>query len=234
MIRVLAVIPARGGSKAIPRKNLVPIAGRPLLAYTCAAVKNSRLIDRAILSTDDEEIASVARGLGLETPFMRPAALAGDTTPMIDVLRHALEEMAAQHYVPDAVVVLQPTSPLRQAHHVNGAIQLLNDSGADTVVSVVPVPHQFTPGSLLCVADGRAVPYDDGSAVLRRQDKPALFARNGPAVLVIRRATLESGNLYGADVRVLEMTAADSVDIDTLDDLSLAEYYLDRRKVDVR
>lgn len=150
---------------------------------------------------------------------------------MLDVVRHALDELARRNYVPDTVVVLQPTSPLRRGHHIDAAVGLLHESNADTVVTVVRVPHQYTPGSLMRLDNGRVTAYEAASPVLRRQDKPVLFARNGPAVLVARRTVIESGTLYGADVRLIEMDAAESVDIDTLDDLALAEFWIARHQV---
>lgn len=211
----------------MPRKNVAPLAGRPLLAYTCEAARNSRLLDRVVVSTDDEEIARVARHEGVEVPFMRPAALAGDNTPMIDVVRHAVTELRSQGYEADAVVVLQPTSPLRRGSHIDDAVDLLNTSGADTVVTVVKVPHEFVPSSLMRVEAGRLVPIDAFSA-LRRQDKPVLLARNGPAVLAVRTAVLEKNSFYSGDVRGIEMTFADSVDIDSAEDLLFAEFLIRR------
>ena len=229
MITVLAVIPARGGSKGIAQKNLRQVAGRPLLAYTADAARTSRRITRAIVSTDDSAIAATARELGLDVPFMRPDDLSDDVTPMLPVLQHAEREMSARGFVADAILLLQPTSPLRRADHVDAAIDLLESSGADTVVSVVEVPHQFNPVSVMRIEQDRLVPFIDGPLVLRRQDKPRVFARNGPAVLAVRTSVLQSGALYGHDVRPLLMTAEDSLDVDTVGDLELAEYFLSRR-----
>jgi CMP-N,N'-diacetyllegionaminic acid synthase len=230
LISVLGVIPARGGSKGIPQKNLRVVAGRPLLAYTADAALASTRLTRAIVSTDDPEIADAARGLGLEVPFMRPAELAGDATLMLPVLQHAVRAMAADGFAADAVVLLQPTSPLRRAGHVDRAIELLASSGADSVVTVVEVPHQFNPVSVMRLEGERLVPFHDGPPVLRRQDKPRVFARNGPAVLAVRTAVLERGSLYGDDVRPLLMTAEESLDIDAEADLELLEWHLARHR----
>jgi CMP-N,N'-diacetyllegionaminic acid synthase len=228
MTRTLGVIPARGGSKGIPHKNLAPVGGRPLLAYTADAARGSRL-SRTCVSTDDPAIADAARRFGLDVPFMRPAALAADETPMLPVLRHAVAAMAADGFAADVVVLLQPTSPFRRAEHIDRAIELLDESGADSVVSVVEVPHQFTPSSVMRLEDGRLRPFADGPLVTRRQDKPVLYARNGPAVLATRVRTLDAGSLYGSDIRPLFMTARESIDIDTLDDLALADLLLSTR-----
>lgn len=228
-MRLLGVIPARGGSRGIPQKNLRRIAGKSLLAYTAEAARGSRRLERTILSTDDAAIAEAGRTLGIEVPFMRPSDLAEDVTPMLPVLQHAVREMSARGFAADAVVLLQPTSPLRRAEHIDAAVELLESTGADTVVTVVEVPHQFNPASVLRVDDGRVQPFLDGPAVLRRQDKPLLYARNGPAVLAIRVAQLERGAFYSGDTRALVMSSEDSLDIDSPSDLDLLEFILSRR-----
>jgi len=229
-MQVLGIIPARGGSKGIPQKNLRKVAGRPLLAYTADAALGSRRLTRTIVSTDDPGIAEAARGLGLEVPFVRPADLAADTTPMLPVLLHAVHAMDAAGFHADAVVLLQPTSPLRRAEHIDAAVDLLERSGADSIVSVVDVPHQFNPVSVMRLEGGQLVPFLAGPPVLRRQDKPRVFARNGPAVLAVRTSVLEGGSLYGNDVRPLLMTSEESLDIDTPADLELLEYLLARHR----
>jgi len=172
----------------------------------------------------------MGRTWGIEVPFTRPADLAGDETPMVDVLRHALSWLASREsYRPEAIAVLQPTSPLRQAKHIDAAVDLLVESGADTVVTVVEIPHQFNPVSLMQLEDGKLVPPLEQPMILRRQEKPPLYARNGPAVLVVRREVVETGALYGQVVRALEMRLADSVDIDSAEDLAVAEFWLSRR-----
>ena len=232
-MNILGVIPARGGSKAIPHKNIALVAGRPLVAYTCDAALASQRLTRVVLSTDDPTIAEVGRQCGVEVPFLRPADLAQDDTPMLSVLQHALRILQeTESYQPEVVVLLQPTSPLRRAEHIDAAVDILLKTGADSVVSVVEVPHQFNPVSLMHLEEGRLVPFLEGPLVLRRQDKPRVYARNGPAVLVVRRKVVESGKLYGEVVRPLEMSMADSVDVDDSSDLALAEFWLQRRQMD--
>jgi len=229
---VLAVIPARGGSKSIPQKNLVPLLGEPLIGWTCRAALGARLLTRTILSTDDPNIAAVARNYGIEVPFMRPAELAEDATPSLPVIQHAVAWVEASAFRPDAVVILQPTSPLRRAEHIDAAIDLLAATGADSVVTVVEVPHQFNPVSVMRIEEGRLVPFlgTQGMTVLRRQDKPRVYARNGAAVYAIRRDILMGGSLFGQDCRPLEMSPADSVDIDGPTDLVIAEALLRTRE----
>ena len=213
---VLGLIPARGGSKGIPRKNLALVAGRPLLAWTVDAARDATELTRVVVSTDDDEIADAA---GVDA-LRRPADLADDETPMLDVVRHAVEELA-----PDVVVLLQPTSPLRRPEHVDAAVRLLLESGADAVVSVVEVPHRYRPDALMDLVDGRLTPRGTART---RQEKAVVYARNGPAVLVVRAATLGS-DLYGGDCRPYLMDERDSLDVDTPFDLELAELLLRAR-----
>jgi CMP-N,N'-diacetyllegionaminic acid synthase len=232
-MRTLGIIPARGGSRGIRHKNIVPLGGRPLLAYTADAVRTSRALMRTVVSTDDEEIAEAARGLGLEVPFMRPQALAADDTPMLPVVRHALDVMAEQGFDADAVVLLQPTSPFRRATHIDGAIAMLETSGADSVVSVVDVPHQFNPVSVMRIDGDRLRPFFDAPTVTDRQTKPRVLARNGPAVLAVRAPVIRAGSLYGDDSRPMFMDPADSLDIDTPWDLTVAELLLGAQRAPV-
>lgn len=228
-MQILGVIPARGGSKAIPDKNVVTLCGRPLLAYTADAALRSRRLSQTIVSTESETIASTARTLGLHVPFLRPASLAADDTPMLPVLQHALTAMAERGFRADVLVLLQPTSPLRREDHIDATIDLLDRTAADSVVSVVEVPHQFNPTSVMCLENSRLRPFLEGPTATRRQDKPQVFARNGPAVLAVRAGVLSSGSLYGDDCRALVMDAESSLDIDTAWDLTLAELVLNAR-----
>jgi CMP-N,N'-diacetyllegionaminic acid synthase len=212
---VLGLIPARGGSKGIPRKNLAPVAGKPLLAWTIDAARAATELTRVVVSTDDDEIASAA---GVEV-LRRPAELAADETPMLDVVRHAVAELS-----PDVVVLLQPTSPLRRAEHIDAAVRLLLESGADAVVSVVVVPHRYSPEALMDVVDGRVVAR--GSA-RTRQEKGLVYARNGPAVLAVRSDRI-GDDLYGGDCRPYLMEERDSLDVDDPFDLELADLLLRR------
>jgi CMP-N-acetylneuraminic acid synthetase len=214
-IEIVGLIPARGGSKGIPRKNLVPLAGRPLIVWTIEAARASRMLTRVVVSTDDDEIAAVARDREVEV-LDRPAGLADDATPMLDVIRHACAELGRV----DVLVLLQPTSPLRRPDHIDQAvIVLLEDESRDVVVSVVPVPHRFRPGKLMEEQQGRLVPL--GSEPLHRHGA-TLYARNGPAVLALRPDRL-GDDLYGGAVQPYVMEERDSVDVDEPNDLRLAE-----------
>ena len=219
---VVGLIPARGGSKGIPRKNLAPLGGKPLVAWTIEAALASEAIGRTVVTTDDAEIAEVSRRLGAEV-LERPSDLAGDEIPMSDVVAHALPELAPE----SALVLLQPTSPLRTSRHVDEAVELLLSSGADAVVSVVEVPHRYGTASLVRLDGERLVRLDDTSYA-SRADKPVLYARNGPAILALRADRI-GDDLYAGDLRPYVMDAADSVDVDEPFDLELAEFLLSRR-----
>ena len=159
---------------------------------------------------------------------MRPASLAADAAPMLPVLQHALDAMEERGFPADILVLLQPTSPLRRGEHIDAAIDWLERTAADSVVSVTEVPHQFNPVSVMRLEDGLLKPLLDGPTVTRRQDKPRLFARNGPAVLAVRSAVVKGGSLYGERSWPLGMNAEESVDIDGPADLEYAEFLLTR------
>lgn len=233
-MKTLALITARGGSKSIPKKNLVPLAGRPLLAYTCEAALGSASIDRVVLSTDDDEIAAVGRACGVEVPFMRPADLATDDARSIDVAVHALRWLEQNEgRLADRLVLLQPTSPLRTSRHIDEALAVMDETGADTVVSVVPVPHRFNPYSIMRLEGGRLLhfrqeplPFDR----FRRQDLPVLYARNGPAMLITHvPILLGQVSFYGGRTVPYVMNEAESVDVDSALDLVVAEAALQLR-----
>ena len=232
MFEPLAIIPARGGTKSILRKNIALLAGRPLILYSIQAARESGHVGRVIVSTDNREIAEIASAEGAEVPFLRPDELAQDETPMLPVLQHTLEFLAREAgFRPWAVVLLQPTSPLRTARHIDEAVALLQETGADSVVSVVEVPHGFNPVSVMRIVNGKLVPFLEGhgNRILRRQDKPVVYARNGPAVLVSKYETIMGkGDLYGSDCRPYVMDQESSVDIDGELDLTIAELLLSR------
>jgi CMP-N,N'-diacetyllegionaminic acid synthase len=227
---VLGIITARGGSKGVPGKNLKLLAGRPLLAYTVDSARACQALDRVILSTEDEAIAAAGRSLGVEVPFIRPAELSRDDTPHLPVIQHAATWMRQhQDYRPDAVMVLQPTSPLRTAADIAAVIALLESSGADSVVSVSEVPAHSHPSRTLRVdATGHAVLFATGEPVRkrinRRQDLPDAWVMNG-AIYACRTAVLggPDPSLYGDRVVAYRMPHERSISIDDLNDWAEAE-----------
>jgi CMP-N,N'-diacetyllegionaminic acid synthase len=228
--RVLAIVPARAGSKGVPGKNIRTLAGRTLLDYAALAARDSRVIDRIVLSTDSDEIADAGKRAGLEVPFMRPASLAQDDTPMLPVIQHAIESLAADGWTPDVIVLLQPTSPLRRASHVRDAVTRLKETKADSVVSVIELPRHLSPDYVMRIEDGVLHPFlPEGAAVTRRQDARPAYSREG-TVYVCWRATVERwGNIYGEQCQPLILDAADSLSIDSPDDWAEAERRLARR-----
>ena len=220
---VLAVVPARGGSKGLPRKNVRPLQGKPLIAWTIAAAKASRLVDRVIVSSEDDEILGVARQCGCEAPFVRPAELAQDDTPGIAPVRHAIAQLPIHDYT----VLLQPTSPLRLPEDIDACIRQCHAAGADACVSVTAAakPPQWT---FIKRAGNRIEPWLDAAQLeSRRQEFPALVVPNG-AVYVARTPWLKEGHTF-FDGRVVchEMPPERSFDIDTEWD-----WYLVNRVVD--
>ena len=227
---ILGIIPARGGSKSIPKKNLVKLNGLPLIQYSIEAGLSSKRIDTLIVSTDDEEIAKECERLGVSVPFLRPPLLAEDNTPMIAVLQHALDWYEKRSEEISALVLLQPTSPLRTHSQIDETIDRFFSSNADSVVSVTEVPHQFIPSSILAMKDGWMRQYlPDEPRLTRRQDKPVFYARNGPAILVVDPKLIREGELYGKRSHGYIMSRFSSIDIDTREDLQLAEMILNSK-----
>jgi CMP-N-acetylneuraminic acid synthetase len=231
MSRVLGLVPARGGSKGIPDKNVRPLAGRSLLAYAADAAAASGVIDRIVLSTDVEHVADEGRRAGLEVPFMRPAELAADETPMLPVIEHAVDALTRQGWEPEIVVLLQPTSPLRTPRHLRAAVEMLRQTGADSVVTVVEVPRHLSPDYVMRVQDGRLVSFlPDGMRVTRRQDARPAFVRDGTAYVFWTRTLRATRSIYGNDCRPLIVPAEESITIDVPSDWQEAE----RRMAKVR
>jgi len=227
-LKVLGVIPARGGSKGILRKNLVPLAGRPLIAFPIQAALESKCLTRTILSSEDAEIRAVALSLGADVPFIRPAELATDVASSRAVARHALsraEEEEGFEY--DMVCLLQPTCPLRVASDIDEAVRLLTQSDADAVVSLTRVddPH---PVKMMLVTDGVVHPLfpDKWHESVRRQELPPVFYLNGAVYCVRRSVLVETGSLWGDKTLAYEMPAERSVNVDSLADLRMAESIL--------
>jgi CMP-N-acetylneuraminic acid synthetase len=224
------LVPARGGSKGVPGKNVRPLAGHTLLEYTARAARESGVLDRIILSTESPEIAEAGRRAGLEVPFMRPAALAADDTPMVPVIQHALAEVSGQDWSPDIVVLLQPTSPLRRADHIRDAVNLLRRTESDSVITVVELPRDHSPDYLMRIDGDRLLPFlPERPRLTRRQDARPAYWRDGTAY-VFWRSTLERyGDIYGENCRPLILDGRDSLSIDSPADWDEAERLLARR-----
>lgn len=229
-MKILGLVTARGGSKGIPGKNIKPLAGKPLIAYTIGAAKESGIFDRLILSTDDERIAEVARGHGCEVPFLRPAKFAQDTTPHLPVVQHAVKWLKDnESYSPDWVMILQPTAPLRQAFHIREAIDLMQKTGADSVVSVYEVPGHYNPHWQFVIGENNRMAIFTGETfsgiIRRRQDLPKTYTRNG-AIYLFRTDLLfdpADPNFYGDRISAYIMDDRYNVNIDNMVDWEEAE-----------
>lgn len=228
--RILAVCPARGGSKGIPFKNLQPFMGIPLVAWVGRLVAELPAIDRSVVSTDHPEIARVARESGLDAPFFRPAHLSGDRIADADVLLHALGEMErldTVHY--DVVLMLQPTSPLRRAAHVLETIDLLLEKNLDAVWTVSETDSKNHPLKQLVVLDGQIDYYQPaGNTIIARQQLSPVYHRNGVAY-AIRRSCLVEGRAIKGERTGAVVLDEPMVSIDTRWDLELAEFIYSKR-----
>jgi CMP-N,N'-diacetyllegionaminic acid synthase len=227
--KVLAVVPARGGSKGIPRKNLRTIRGRSLVALAGDVALAVPEIDRRIVSTDDAEIARAAEAAGIDAPFMRPTEIAGDRIGDWDVLAHALqatEQLDATRY--DIVVMLQPTSPLRRAEDVSAVIRMLVDGKYDSVWSVSSTDLKAHPLKQLVLREGRMDYWDErGAQIIARQQLEPVYHRNGVAYAISRDCLLGQKTIKGARTGAY-IVAGEHVSIDTEQDIELIEFLLGR------
>lgn len=226
-MKVLAIIPARKGSKGIPGKNMALLNGKPLIEYTIEAAKGSKLIDRIIISTDDEKLAEYALTQKIEIPFLRPQEIAQDHTPMIDVVLHAIRFLSdTENYTPDALLLLQPTSPFRTNNHIDDAIAKYSSANYESIVSVVELPHNFNPESIYLIENEFLVPFTKKKkeSIYNRHFKPKYYARNGPAILITKiNFLLSEKAFYSKKNGFYLMSQLTSIDIDTPEDLKVAE-----------
>jgi N-acylneuraminate cytidylyltransferase len=226
-VKLLAVIPARGGSKGVPRKNIKLLNGQPLIHYSIKAAMEVLPKEQIVVSTEDEEIKSVAEQCGIEIPFLRPAAIAQDFSTTRDVLLHAIHYYEQQGYFADTLILLQPTSPLREAYHIKGALEMYNDS-LDMVVSVKET--KSNPYYVLFEENEEGYLRKSKSGKFtRRQDCPKVWEYNG-AVYIINIQSLKQKEIVDFEkILPYEMSEQDSVDIDTPFDFELAELLLQKK-----
>jgi N-acylneuraminate cytidylyltransferase/CMP-N,N'-diacetyllegionaminic acid synthase len=226
MSGIIGLITARGGSKAIPKKNVRLVAGKPLIAWTIEAAFSSHRLSQLVVSTDDQEIATIARKWGARVPFLRPAELALDNSPHIPVVVHAIEWLESHEQLRcDYVLLLQPTSPFRSGDDINNAIQLALDRDADSVVSVCESPSH--PYLVKNIVDGRLksfLPQPDG--YLPRQSLPKAYVINGAIYLVRRDVLMKQHTFYTERTYAFLMPPERSLDIDTPWDIYLADLIL--------
>lgn len=226
-MKILGLIPARGGSKGVPGKNIKILGGKSLLAYTAESAFQSKFLTKTILSTDDFAIAQEGKKLALEVPFLRPSELAMDSSPTLPVINHVLDYYSSIGEEFDAVCLLQATSPFRPEGFIDKAIIKFMESGADSLVSVLEVPDHFNPhwtflpdvNGMLKIATG------EKNLITRRQELPKSYFRDGSLYLT-KTSVLRSGSLYGDRLSFLVNDPKYYVNIDTLEDWEKAEDWL--------
>jgi len=226
--KIIAIIPARGGSKGIPRKNIKLLKGKPLIAYAIGAALKAKLIDRVIVSTDDEEIARIAKERGADVPFLRPAELALDGTATLPVLQHAVNYLdEKENYKADIIVLVQPTSPLVLAEDIDQAIEKLMKTGANSCVSLCKISER--PEFMYSFEETNIKRFleTETDKAKRRQELPEIFRLNG-AVYVTRRKTLMEQNkiIDHSNATAIIMPHERSIDIDEPIDFKIAELLL--------
>ncbi|MDQ5893734.1 MAG: CMP-N,N-diacetyllegionaminic acid synthase [Patescibacteria group bacterium] len=230
---ILAIIPARGASKAIPLKSIAKLGKKPLLTYTAEVALNSTVIDEVILSSDSPEIQKVAKKSGIKVPFSQPEQISQDTSPAIDVILHTLEWFEKNKSLPDILVYLQPTTPFRSTADIDAAIKMLiDDKKAQTIVSVTPLPHRFHPEKAVVHTEGyiRGLSDKKESETLNRHwlKKEDLYGRNGPSILAFKTDfILREKKLYGPwTLPYIMDDILHNIDIDDQKDLDQAEELL--------
>lgn len=230
-MRILAIIPARGGSKGVPGKNIKLLDDKPLLSYTAEVAFASNLLTEVIVSTEDEQIADVAKGLGLKVPFSRPMSLAQDHTPTVDVIIHALKWYESQSVFFDAVCILQATCPFRTVDFLNKAIEKFIKQDTDSLVSVLKVPHVYNPHWIFETNDKGNLKIATGETeiISRRQELPTAYHRDGSVYLTKSKVLLEEGSLYGKSTAFIESDPEFYINIDTLSDWEKAEEIIQKK-----
>ncbi|GGE32409.1 acylneuraminate cytidylyltransferase family protein [Psychroflexus planctonicus] len=221
---ILAIIPARGGSKGVPRKNIKKLGSKPLLAYTAEAALASNLISKVILSTEDEEIMQVGKACGLEVPFQRPEDLAKDQSGSLGVVQHAIEFYEERGEYFDAVILLQVTSPFRSKGFIDQAIQKFIQSDVDALVSVLPVPHEYNPHWVFEADknDNLSIATGERQIIKRRQDLPQAYFRDG-SIYITKTKFIKQGSFFGEHLTYIESNPKMYVNIDTMEDWKKAE-----------
>ncbi|MFV8372611.1 cytidylyltransferase domain-containing protein [Flavobacterium sp. LB2P6] len=231
-MRILGLIPARGGSKGVPEKNIKNLGGKPLLTYTSEVALQSHYLSEVILSSDNPQIITIAKELGVAVPFIRPSVLALDTTPTIDVIIHALEWYQAQNIFFDAVCLLQVTSPFRTVSFLDAAIEKFIASGCDSLVSVQQVPHEYNPHWTFEVNSRGNLKIATGEEqiISRRQELPTAYHRDGSIYITTTEVLLRDRSLYGKSTAFIESDPELYVNIDTLADWDKAEEMIKKQQ----
>lgn len=222
---ILAIIPARGGSKGVPKKNIKRLAGKPLIAWSIETALSAQCLDKVIVSTDDENIAGIGRQYGAEVPFLRPAEIARDDTTDMPVYEHALDWLERnESYIPDIIVWLRPTAPLRTAEDIIGAVNLLKEKKPDWVRSVCEADHH--PYWMYRLESGQMKPFIENIRIedyIRRQLLPKVYRLNGAVEAAWRATILEKKLMYAGVMEAWVMPRERSIDVDTEMDFTFLE-----------
>lgn len=223
-MKILGLIPARGGSKGVPRKNIKLLGGKPLIQWTSDVARVAKGLARLIVSTEDVEIAEISRTLGVEVPFMRPEFLANDSAKSVDVVVHALDFLEEEGECYDAVCLLQPTTPFRSVKLLEEALDIYNSGKFTSIISVVPTPHQYHPAWNFMEGENHTLEpaLGKGKVAPRRQDLLPAYVRDG-AVYVTGVDTLRAGSFLGSKLGFVLNKDPQQVNIDTLLDWEIAE-----------
>lgn len=218
MKNIIAIIPARGGSKRVPRKNVRELVGKPLIAWTIEAAKKSKYIDKVIVSTDDDEIEEISKRFGAQV-IRRPIEIAGDKSPTIDALIHVIKILEEKDYNPELIVLLQPTSPLRDYKDIDGSIELFNSNDSKSVVS----GNEENPFWNFKIEDGKANPLFGWEYFsMRSQDIPKVFSPNGAIYVTTTEELIKNKGFYNNNLSIYIMPKEKSADIDEEIDFKIA------------
>ena len=221
-MKILSIIPARGGSKGIPHKNIQKLSGKPLLVRSIECAQNSRLVNRIIVSTDDKKIAKIAKNFGAEVPFIRPKKFAKDSSPTLDVIKHALTYLYNnESYEPHIVTILQPTNPFCSSKIINKSISLLKKTHASSVLTVTKIKKH--PYSSFWYRNEYLTPFRKNfTKYYQRQKYPNLYYPTGDVYTFWNDTLLKYGNIYGSKIKPLIINE-ETVDVDNIFDLFICE-----------
>ena len=224
-MKILAIIPARGGSKGVPKKNIKILDGKPLMQFTFESAKNSKLISDIILSSDDPEIIEIAKQLGLNVPFFRPSSLASDSASSIDVVIHAINFMEQKGFFYDAVCLLQPSSPFREEGFIDLAIEKFKIQNTDSLISVQQVPQEYNPHWIFEKNNQGNLKIATGETeiIKRRQDLPESFFRDGSIYITKTDVIKQQKSFYGNSIGYIESNPDYFCNIDTFKDWEIAK-----------
>lgn len=228
---IVAIIPARLGSKGIPKKNIKLLGGKPLIEYTYQIAKKSKIFDRIILTTESKKITKTAKKIGMEVPFIRPKELALDETPMIDVIKHSINNLTINKKKPKYYCILQPTSPFRDINELKKAYAYFTKNKCDSVVSVEEVPEHYSPFFTMKIKKNKLEHYlPKGLNISRRQDVDQAYIRSGCFYFAKTSILIKNNSIYGKVSRPWIVDNKNLVNLDTKEDWQRAVNIIERKK----